>query len=189
MLTGWFIYRNRISLISFRIVRHPLQNNISVSDRRQGRTKIGNVRGRGGCGGGGERGAAAHCSLMESGGSRNYFRAAIRRTEIHSVVVKQSLPLSPRGLRGLGKGRRRERGRGHTRERTLSRHAVCGVIDPVLRSPDRCPLHARRQAGPLYPLGNEEIEFRFYSRNLKPPLLRLSLGAMQLSVSYPLPPH
>lgn len=40
-----------------------------------------------------------------------------------------------------------------------------------------------------YPLGNEEIEFRFYSRNLKPPLLRLSLSAMQLSVSYPLPPH
>lgn len=128
-------------LISFRVVRHPLQNNISVSNRRQGRTKIGNARGREGCGGGGERGAAAHCSLMESGGSRNYFRAAIRRTEIHSVVVKQSLPLSPRGLRGLGKGRRRERGRAHAREDPLEARSLRRYRS---RSPLTRPLSSAR---------------------------------------------
>jgi len=96
---------------------------------------------------GGGRGAAAHCSLMESGGSRNYFRAAIRRTKIHFVVVKQSLPLSPEGFESWEENGGGNEG-GHTRERTLSRHAVSGVIDPVLRSPDLCPPHARRQAGP-----------------------------------------
>lgn len=85
---------------------------------------------------------------MESEGSHNYFRAAIRRTEIHSVVVKQSLLLSAEE-RSFEKREEDEGGneRGHTRERTLSRHAVSGVIDPVLRLPDLCPPHARRQAG------------------------------------------
>lgn len=38
-------------------------------------------------------------------------------------------------------------------------------------------------------LRKEEIGFRLYSRNLKPPLLRLSLNAVQFSVSYSLPLH
>lgn len=35
-----------------------------------------------------------HCSLTESGGARNYSRATIRRTEIHSEVAKQSSSFS-----------------------------------------------------------------------------------------------
>lgn len=122
---------------------------------------------------------------MESGGSRNYFRAAIRRTEIHSVV-KQSLPLSAEGFEGREENEGGNEG-GHTRERTLSRHAVSGVIDPVLRYPTSVlRTHVGRQNLFYLSLGNEEIGFRFYSRNLKPPLLRLSLNAVQFSVSYPL---
>lgn len=113
---------------------------------RQGQTKVGNV-GRGEDSGGGGRGAAAHCSLMESGGSHNYFRATIRRTEIHSVVVKQSLPFSPEGFEGWKEGEGGNTERGHTRKRTLLKHAVSGVIDPVQHSP---PSSARipHQAGP-----------------------------------------
>jgi len=125
---------------------------------------------------------------MESGGSRNYFRAAIRRTEIHSVVVKQSPPLSPEGFEGWQEDGEGTEG-GHTRERTLSRHAVSGVIDPILRSPDLCPLHARQQAGqpPFLPSGKrrdrvstrETLSHRYYDFLLTP----------QFSVFYLLPLH
>lgn len=150
------------------------------------------MRGREGNGSGsGGRGIAAH-SLMESGGSRNYFRAAIRRTEIHSVVVKQSLPLSAEGFRGEGRGRGRKRGRAHAREDPLEARSFRRYRSrpPLIR-----PLSSARTSSSIgrtslsTTLGNEEIGFRFYSRNLKSPLLRLSLNAVQFSVSYSLPPH
>lgn len=88
--------------------------------------------------------------FTESGGSRNYFRTAIRRTEIHSVVKQSllsfsfslylsiSLVLSFSLLPSESFGRTNKRKRGSTRERGPSLHAVSTVID-LSPSPSRPP--------------------------------------------------
>lgn len=88
--------------------------------------------------------------FTESGGSRNYFRTAIRRTEIHSVVKQSllsfsfplylsiSLVLSFSLLPSESFGRTNKRKRGSTRERGPSLHAVSTVID-LSPPPSRLP--------------------------------------------------
>lgn len=94
--------------------------------------------------------------FTKSGGSRNYFRTAIRRTEIHSVVKQSllsfsfslylsiSLVLSFSLLPSESFGGTNERKRGSARERGPSLHAVSTVIDlsppPSRRPPPPPPL-------------------------------------------------
>lgn len=93
--------------------------------------------------------------FTKSGGSRNYFRTAIRRTEIHFVVKQSllsfsfsfylsiSLVLSFSLLPSESFGRTNKRKRGSIRERGPSLHAVSTVIDlspPPSRPPPPPPL-------------------------------------------------
>lgn len=149
--------------------------------------------------------------FTKSGGSRNYFRTAIRRTEIH-FVVKQSLLsfsfsiyLSPSYSRSLFFPPR------VSEERTRGREGAYAREDPLCTQFPPLSISRRRRrlvllllllsssssllssllpslSRPLSSTGrpsllrrSEEIGFRFTSRNLKPPLLRLSLNATQFS--------
>lgn len=89
---------------------------------------------------------------------------------------------------GGRRGRKRERA--HAREDPLEARSFRRYRS---RPPLTRPLSsARTSAGRTSlstSLRKEEIGFRLYSRNLKPPLLRLSLNAVQFSVSYSLPLH
>lgn len=85
------------------------------------------------------------------------------------------LPRVSRADKRMEKGLREDtRGRGPSRGTQFPALSIPSSVHPtsVLRT------HVGRQDSlRLYPLGNEEIGFRYYSRNLKPPLLRLSLNA------------
>lgn len=151
--------------------------------------------------------------FTKSGGSRNYFRTAIRRTEIHSVVKQSllsfsfslylsiSLVLSFSLLPSESFGGTNKRKRGSTRARedplctqfpplSISRRrrlvlllllllsSSSSLLSSLLPSLSR-PLSSTGRPSLLR--GSEEIGFRFTSRNLKPPLLRLSLNATQFS--------
>lgn len=148
--------------------------------------------------------------FTKSGGSRNYFRTAIRRTEIHSVVKQSllsfsfSIYLPPSYSRSLFFPPR------VSEERTRGREGAYAREDPLCTQfPPLSISHRRRLvllllllsssssllssllpslSRPLSSTGrpsllrrSEEIGFRFTSRNLKPPLLRLSLNATQFS--------
>lgn len=126
--------------LSHSVVRHPLQNNIWSPNRRRARANEGRKVEK-------EKRWRTCYGIVPSWNPEVraiiFVRPSDERKSTPSSWNKVS-PIFPRVSRGGKRTKEKERERAHAREDPLSRHAVSGVIDPVLCSPDLCPPYARR---------------------------------------------
>lgn len=199
MLTGWFICRNRISLTSAYLIphrfRHPLQNIINIRSPTDGKGEGNMVRGNMWRreGNGGRKWRTRCCGTLFPWNPKVrtiiFERPSDERKSTPSSWNKVSSFLSKREVSRRGR-KTREETREDTRERGPSRGTQFPALSIPFSAYPTSVLHTSAGRTSLSTsLRKEEIGFRLYSRNLKPPLLRLSLNAVQFSVSYSLPLH